>query len=165
MDFIQKELQNEFPKFKIRSIKDEMATVDSFLRTFDIASNISFFFGTIIAVIIIYSLISINVKNKRTEIGILRAIGIKESNIILAYLFLTIIYLTFSFIFSLLILKLFEIYFQNNPIHSPFGLINPFIDYKFFVISFLKLLIILLFISYLPIRSVVKENLINQIRS
>jgi putative ABC transport system permease protein len=142
-----------------------MTTIDSFLKTFSLISSITFFFGTLIAVVIIYSLISINVRNKRVEIGILRALGVRERFIIYTYLFLTIFYLISSLALSVIILKLFEIFFYYNPIHSPFGLIRPAIDYKFFIVNFIKLSIFLIFIAYLPIKEVVKENLLSQIRS
>jgi hypothetical protein len=70
-----------------------------------------------------------------------------------------------SFIVSLIILKMFEIFFYYHPILSPFGLIMPTVDYKFFIANFIKLSIFLIFVAYLPIREVVKENLLSQIRS
>ncbi len=164
-DEIYKDLVNEFPSYTVNSIKEEMTTIDSFLKTFSLISSITFFFGTLIAVVIIYSLISINVRNKRVEIGILRALGVRERFIIYTYLFLTIFYLISSLALSVIILKLFEIFFYYNPIHSPFGLIRPAIDYKFFIVNFIKLSIFLIFIAYLPIKEVVKENLLSQIRS
>ncbi len=164
-DKIYKEFVNEFSSYTISSIKEEMATIDSFLKTFSLISSITFIFGTLIAVVIIYSLISINVRNKRTEIGILRALGIKEKFVIFSYLFLTVFYLISSFILSLIILKLFEVFFYYHPIHSPFGLIEPSIDYIFFITNFAKLSLFLIFIAYLPIREVVNEKLLLQIRS
>ena len=164
-DEIYKEFVNEFSSYTINSIKEEMATIDSFLKTFSLISSITFMFGTLIAVVIIYSLISINVRNKRTEIGVLRALGIKERFVVFSYLFLTVFYLISSFILSLIILKLFEVLFYYYPIHSPFGLIRPSIDYIFFITNFAKLSLFLIFIAYLPIKGVVNEDLVSQIRS
>ncbi len=165
IDKIYKILVNEFPQYAIHSIKEEMTIVDNFLETFSIVSSITFFFGTLIAIVIIYSLISINVRNKRTEIGILRALGIKERFIIYSYLFLTLLYLLTSFFISLIILKSFEIFFQNYPIHSPFGLVTPALNYYSFITNFIKLTFLLLIVSYIPIRRVIKEDLLSQIRS
>lgn len=165
IDWVYKELLNEFPKYTIHSMKEEMVTIDSFLRTFSLISSITFIFGTLIAIIIIYSLISINVRNKRSEIGILRALGIKENNLVLVYLFLTTFYLISSFVLSLFILKLFGLFFEYKPINSPFGFIVPKIDYYFFIKNFIKLAIFLIITAYIPIKGVIKEDLINQIRS
>ncbi|HIQ51100.1 MAG TPA: FtsX-like permease family protein [Nautiliaceae bacterium] len=159
------ELKNLFPYYEIRSIKEEMTTVDSFLSSFNIIANLTFFLGVIISVVIVYSLVFINVKNKRTEIGILRALGLRERYILFAYLFLVFLYLIFSFFVSILVILLFSLYFKINPIESPFGKIFPLVDYYFFAKNFSIMSIVLLFISVLPVNSVLKEKLIDQIRS
>jgi putative ABC transport system permease protein len=163
-DEIYQELTREFPHYTIHSIKEEMVTIDSFLRTFSLISSITSFFGTIIAIIIIYALISINVRNKRVEIGILRALGIREKFLVLTYLFLTTFYLISALVIGLIILKSYEIYFFYNPIHSPLGLVRPSVNYKNFLFNFFELFVFLIFVAYLPIRGVVKENLVSQIR-
>jgi len=158
-------LKNLFPHYEIRSIKEEMATIDSFLGSFNIIANLTFFLGVIISVVIVYSLVFINVKNKRTEIGILRALGVKEKYILFSYLFLVFLYLLSSFFVSIVIMALFSLYFKLNPIKSPFGDIFPLVDYYFFIKNFVIMSIVLLLISTLPVNSVLKEKLVEQIRS
>ena len=161
---IEKILKNEFPHFEVKTVKEEMASIDKFIKTFSMISNITFFFGTLIAIIIIYALIYINIREKRNEIGIMRAIGIKESNIALIYIFLVIFYLTISFFISLLILKAFEVYFNYHPLKSPVGLVIPFVDYKYFISNYIKLFVLLVLISYLPVKSVLNEKILDQLK-
>jgi len=161
---IEKLLKNEFPQFEVKTVKEEMASIDKFIKTFSMISNITFFFGTLIAIIIIYALIYINIREKRNEIGIMRAIGIKESNIAFIYIFLVVFYLTISFFVSLLILKAFEVYFNYHPLKSPVGLVIPFVDYHYFILNYVKLFALLVLISYLPVKSVLNEKILDQLK-
>ncbi len=84
-----KEMQ---PNLKVQNYNDLIASFASFLTALDLISAVVGVISVVVATVTIFVLIYVNAINKRRQIGILKAIGIKESIIINAYIFQSLFY-------------------------------------------------------------------------
>ncbi|HUD44290.1 MAG TPA: FtsX-like permease family protein [Patescibacteria group bacterium] len=80
------------PNLKVQNYNDIIASFASFLQALDLISFVVGVISVIVATITIFVLIYVNALNKKRQIGILKAIGIKQSIIINAYILQSLFY-------------------------------------------------------------------------
>jgi putative ABC transport system permease protein len=80
------------PELKVQNYNDLLGSFGSFLKALDLIQFIVGAISVVVAAITIFVLIYVNAINKRRQIGILKAIGIKKSIIVNAYIFQSIFY-------------------------------------------------------------------------
>jgi putative ABC transport system permease protein len=83
----QEKVQSLVPSLVVKNYTDIIGAFASFLDALNLISLIVSAISVLVAAITIFVLIYVNAINKRRQIGILRAIGIKEKIIILSYVF------------------------------------------------------------------------------
>lgn len=105
---------------KVYSWQDATGLMKSIAESFKSINALVSIVGILIAAITIFIIIYVDIINKRKEIGILRAIGIKPYIIISSYVILAAIYAVAGVIFGTLIFQ-FAIapYFQAHPFVLP----------------------------------------------
>lgn len=92
------------------------ALVRQALQTMGIFDVMSKVVSLIVGAALIFIIIYINTLNKKKQIGILRAIGISSSSIIISYLLISLFYVCAGIIFGLILFLLITLYLQANPI-------------------------------------------------
>lgn len=80
------------PNLKVQTYDDLIASFASFLKALDLISFVVAVISVLVAAFTIFVLIYVNAINKRRQIGILKAIGIKQQIIINAYIMQSLFY-------------------------------------------------------------------------
>ncbi len=160
----QKRIQQLQSNLKIQTYLDLLGSFKSFLDALNLISVIVSAISVLVAAITIFVIIYVNAINKRKQIGILKAIGIRQTIIIWSYIFQSLFYALFgviigSFIVFLIITPLLNKY----PINVEFGYLylvhNPITIIGGIISMFLAGLLA----GYLPARIVARQNIIKAI--
>ena len=103
----------------------EYGGLGALVSSFDIITALIGTIGLMVAGIVMFIVIYINVINKRRQIGILRAIGIKRGVIIGSYLIQAIFYTVLGIVFGgLIFIYGIQPYFALHPLDLPLGEIS-----------------------------------------
>jgi putative ABC transport system permease protein len=120
--------------------------------------------GTIVAGVTIFIIIFVSVVNKRRQIGILKAIGMEESTIVLSFvmqaLFYAIIGVTLGVSFILFGLRPF---FISNPLDFPVGWVSLKVTFDIIRISNISLIVAALIGGFIPAYNGAKESILKSI--
>lgn len=143
--------------------KDKLGILDDFVNSLMIISNLTAIIGVIIAFATIYIMIFINVLQKRSQIGILKAIGITKKTILLSYIFQSGIYGFLGATVGVGITYVLNAYLNVNPIIMPMGDVYPVISALEYVQSFAFLLVSSFFAGYFASKGVIKEKILDAI--
>ncbi|MFH1787705.1 MAG: FtsX-like permease family protein [archaeon] len=86
------------------------------LQSIDMVNVVSKYVSLIIGAALILIIIYINVLNRKKEIGILKAVGITPSSIVLSYAFISMFYVSMGILAGLILHFLLMFYFTANPV-------------------------------------------------
>lgn len=153
-------LENE----DIKKWSDLMGFTASASASFTLISVILGVIGTIVAGVTIFIIIFVSVVNKRRQIGILKAIGMKESTIVLSFvmqaLFYGIIGIMIGAAFILFVLRPF---FISNPLDFPIGWVSLKVTFNIIKVSNLSLMAAALIGGFFPAFRGAKESILKSI--
>jgi putative ABC transport system permease protein len=128
---IESKIKTIQPTLKVQNYNDLLGSFASFLQALDLISGVVSIISVVVAMITIFVLIYVNAINKRRQIGILKAIGIKQSIIINAYIFQSLFYtlcgVTLGAVTVFLILQPLLI---SHPVTLIEGLMNLILIYS-----------------------------------
>jgi len=111
-----------------------------------------------------FIVIYINVLNKKRQIGILRAIGIKTNIVITSYLVQALFYAILGIIFGELIIHFaIEPYFANYPLDLPLGLVSLGIEPAAVLKAVWGLISAAIFAGFIPVLSIIRQSIIKSI--
>jgi putative ABC transport system permease protein len=148
---------------KISSWEEKSSKFSSVVDSFSIIGNLSFFIGLLISSISVYIILYINILNKKTQIGIIKAIGIKSKIIELSYVmlscFLGVIGSVFGVLFTILMIK----YFSFNPIQTGIGELVPQITMNIFLLVGFAITLASIISGYIVSKRITKQNIIEAI--
>lgn len=139
------------PSLKIQTYEVLLGSFTAFLNALDLISGIVSAISVLVATITMFTLIYVNAINKRRQIGILKAIGIKSEIIILSYVLQSIFYsvcgviLGYFFVFYLL-----TPYLQAHPIDVVFGYLSLVHSDTTTSIGMISLIIASIFAGLIP---------------
>lgn len=88
----QTKIKTIVPNLKVQTYQDLIASFASFLQALDLISFIVSVISVLVAAFTIYVLIYVNAISRRRQIGILKAIGIKQRIIVTAYILQSLFY-------------------------------------------------------------------------
>lgn len=157
-------IQTMFPDLKVEDYTARLATVGILVAAFDIIALIVSIISIIVAAITIFVMIYVNAVSKRRQIGILKAIGIKESIIELSYIIQSLFYATWGVVVGLAIIFWAVVPFLTvRPIPMPFG--NASLTYTSIgiFINILSLIISGILAGFIPAKIVARENILKSI--
>lgn len=157
-------IQTMLPNLKIEDYTARLSTVGILVAAFDIIALIVSVISIIVAAITIFVMIYVNAVSKRRQIGILKAIGIKESIIELSYIIQSLFYATWGVIVGLMIIFWAVIPFLAvRPIPMPFG--NASLAYTSIgiFINISSLIISGVLAGFIPAKIVARENILKSI--
>jgi putative ABC transport system permease protein len=138
--------------------------VGGIVSSFSVVTSLIGGIGLIVAGVVMFIVIYINVSQRKRQIGILRAIGVNRGVVMLAYLLQALLYAILGIIFGGLILGyLIKPFFDANPIDLPVGLISLVVDYSSIVSSILWLLVAAIMAGLIPVLHITSESIIKSI--
>lgn len=148
----------------IKKWSDLMGFTSSASDSFAMISLILGAIGTVVAGITIFIIIFVSVVNKRKQIGILKAIGMKENTIILYFLMQALFYGVIGVILgATIILFVIRPYFITNPLDFPVGWVSLKVTFNIIRISNISLIAAAFIGGFFPAYRGAKENILKSI--
>jgi putative ABC transport system permease protein len=138
--------------------------VNSMTTSFQLINEIINFVNALVAGITIFIVTYVDVVNRRRQIGILRAIGIKGMPIISSYLVRAMFYVIIGLIFSWILFIYAVIpYEQGNPFYFPFGPVFFTSDFPLVVRTAIILSAVSLVAAFIPVWLVMRTKIMDAI--
>jgi putative ABC transport system permease protein len=148
---------------KISTWEDKSSMFSSIVDSFSVIGNISFFIGILISAISIYVILYINILNKKTQIGIIKAIGIKSKVISLSYILLSFFLGIIGSIFGVILTLLMIGYFRFNPIKTGIGELVPQVTIGLLLFVGTTIILASVISGYIVSKRITKQNIIGAI--
>lgn len=148
---------------KIIGWEDKLSFYSGIIDSFDVVGNLSFLIGVVISAISVYVILHINILNKKVQIGIMRAVGIKSKIISFSYTLQGFFYGVFGSVFGIIFTLTTISYFKINPIVTPIGNLVPQAAFKIFMLVASAIIIASTLTGYFVSRKIVKLNIIESI--
>ncbi|MFP3974904.1 MAG: ABC transporter permease [Dehalococcoidia bacterium] len=134
------------------------------VSSFDVIAGLISGIGLIVAGIVMFIVIYINVINKRRQIGIMRAIGIRRDVIVYSYLTQSLFYAALGVIVGGLMFGYgIQPYFESNPLVLPIGLMELAIEASTVRDAVLGLIVAGALAGIIPVLSIIRESIIRSI--
>jgi putative ABC transport system permease protein len=148
----------------IKQWKDFIGLVLGIADTFDIIKRIILFIGLMVAGVTIFIVIFIATVSRRKQIGIMKAIGMKEQIIVTSYIFLALFYALIGIGVGTMILEfIIRPYFIAHPLSFPMGLVSLYLVPSEFLISVISMITVSIVAGFIPSWQVTRENIIKAI--
>lgn len=160
--YIEQIRQSGFYDEDIKTWEQLTGFTSSASKSFTMISIILGFIGTIVAGVTIFIIIFVSIVNKRRQIGILKAIGMKESTIILSFVMQAVFYAIVGIIIGVsIILFIVRPFFIDNPLDFPVGWVSLKITFNIIRISNISLIIAALIGGFIPAFRGTRESILN----
>jgi len=121
---------------------------------------VMFVAGIVIASVTIFITIYVNILSRMKFIGIMRAIGISRSAIILSYLIETFFYCIAGIVIGLGIVIAIIKYLTVKPLDLPLGLVTPVVTPQNIIFGSLSIIVASLVSAFIPTWQVTRKNII-----
>ncbi len=152
------------PNLKVQNSNDLLGGFSSFLDALSLISYIVSAISVLVAAITIFVMIYINAITKRRQIGILRAIGIRQRIIIYSYVFQSLFYaLSGIAIGSLIVFGALVPLMTAFPIYVVFGELYPVFADGTVAVGITSLIVAGLLAGYIPSRIVARMEILKAI--
>ena len=162
--YIEPIRQSGFYDEEIRTWEQLTGFTSSASKSFTMISIILGAIGTIVAGITIFIIIFVSIVNKRRQIGILKAIGMKESTIILSFVMQAVFYAIIGILLGIsIILFIIRPFFVDNPLDFPVGWVSLKITFDIIKISNISLMVAALIGGFIPAFRGTRENILDAI--
>jgi putative ABC transport system permease protein len=146
---------------KIKTVTEKgEGVIGDALDSFALLNSIMLIFSLIIASIVIFIVVYINTTHQRRQIGILKAIGIPETDIIRDYLAQVAVIYTSGVLAGMFLFFCISEYFRAFPLQFPAGLVFPIIDPSILFPSLIILGIVSLAAGYIPAQQAASEAIL-----
>lgn len=121
-------------------------------------------FLLIVAALVFYVIIFIDVTHKRRQIGILKALGIGKRTIINSYILQALFYATLGIGFGVVAVHFLLIpYFVSHPLDFPLGFVNLVMTKELLIINSLILFVVAIIAGFIPSWQTTRENILKAI--
>jgi len=164
LDEYTNKISEMVPNLKLEKYTSRLSTVGILVTAFNLIAVIVSVISIIVSAITIFVMIYVNAVSKRRQIGILKAIGIKESIIEVSYIIQSIFYSALGIIGGLIVIYFIVIPIMAvKPITMPFG--NAVLVYTSFgiIINISSLIIAGILAGYIPAKIVAREDILKSI--
>jgi putative ABC transport system permease protein len=149
---------------QIRGWEDYGRGVGGIVSSFGAVTSIIGAIGLIVAGVVMFIVIYINVTHRKRQIGILRAIGVDRGVVMISYLLQAVLYAVLGIIFGGLILGYgIKPFFDAHPIDLPIGLVSLVVDQSTVVSGILWLMVASLLAGIIPVLNITRESIIKAI--
>ena len=149
---------------QINPFMDFIGAISSLTQTFEIIKGIITFIGLLVAGVTIFIVIFIATVSRRRQIGILKAIGMKERIIILSYIFQAVFYAFLGIIAGLIIINAALVpYFIRHPFPMPIGLVSLALVNRDMAMAIFSMVVVSIIAGFIPSWMVTRQNIIKAI--
>ena len=149
---------------QVRSWSEYGGAMGGIVSSFDVITSLISTIGLVVAGIVMFIVIYINVINKKRQIGILRAIGIKRDVIIGSYLTQAIFYAILGIVFGGLIFGYgIQPYFRLHPMDLPLGQVSLSVKAITVNNAVLGILTAAVLAGLIPVISITRQGIIQAI--
>ncbi|MBN1189437.1 MAG: FtsX-like permease family protein [Dehalococcoidales bacterium] len=149
---------------QVRSWLDYGGGVGGIVSSFSIIASLIGGIGLIVAGVVMFIVIYINVAHRKRQIGILRAIGVNRGVVLLSYLIQSLLYAVMGIIFGGIILGyVIKPYFDSHPIDLPIGLVSLVIDSETVKVAIFGLIAAAILAGIIPVLNLTRESIIKAI--
>lgn len=151
-------------KEDIRSWKTYAGESEGMSESFKIIRLIVYIIGLTVAGITIFVVLYINLMHRKKQLGILKAIGMKNRIIIHSYILQAVFFTIMGVGFGVLIVQFFMVpYFIKNPLEFPMGDVTLIVSEVEFLSSILSLMIVSFIAGFIPSAQIVKKEILDSI--
>jgi putative ABC transport system permease protein len=134
------------------------------MQSIDLINVVSKYVSLIVGAALILIIIYINVLHRKKEIGILKAVGISPSSIVISYAFISMFYVSLGILAGLVLYFALMYYFTINPVTFYENItIIPKIQGLLIIQSIFTMLIMSVIAGVLPAWRVSKESILEAI--
>jgi putative ABC transport system permease protein len=163
-DAVKARIQALAPNLRTQTYLDLITAIKPVLDAFTYVALIVSLISVVVAAITIFVMIYINATNKRRQIGILKAIGIRERVIVRSYVFQSLFYVFIGILFGLaFVFGVIQPLLRVHPIMLPFGPLELVFNGMLIVESVIGFLIAGFLSGLIPARIVVREKILKAI--
>ncbi len=154
--------KNGLEKKEIADWEEKLLLGSAINKSFEMIGTILRFIGSLVAGLVIFIIIFVDIVNKRRQIGIMKAIGIKESVIINSYILLGGFYALIGVLFGFVLMKYVIIEaFKIKPIDMPMADVVPLLKTYSLYISTIFFLFAGFFGSSIPAFKEIKKKILD----
>ncbi len=159
---ILKSLKVKYPKLKIYDWEEKISFGASIGKSFEAIGMILKVIGSLVAGLVIFIIIFVNVVNNRRQVGVLRAMGIKQKVLVASYVFLGVFYILMGIIFGYFLMEYVIIeMFKVHPIKMPMADVAPFLSQRSFISAIFLFSIFALIGSIVPAYNQIKKKILD----
>ena len=148
---------------QINPWQTKMGAVKQFVGSLQITNKITWFIGLLTAFATIYIIIFINVTNKRKQIGILKAIGIKKEIILGSYVMQSMVYGIIGVIVGNIVMQILLIILTAHPLAMPIGDVIPIFTFDRLMTTSITLIIASIVAGFFPSKRAADDNILDAI--
>ncbi len=148
----------------IRDWKEYGGSAGGVTSSFNVIASLIGAIGLVVAGIVMFIVIYINVLSKKRQIGILRAIGVNRNVILISYLVQAMFYAVLGIIFGGLMFGYgIQPYFASHPIDLPIGQVSLAINPLTINNAVMGILIAAVLAGILPVLNITHQSIIKAI--
>ncbi len=152
------------PNLELRTWNSFVGALGNVTSSFSMISLVITTIGLAVATITIFILIYVNSVSKKRQIGILKAIGIKQSVIIYSYIFQALFYAASGVVIGIsLTLFVLAPFFVSHPLRLPMGNTSLSVGATTLFYNAISLLIAALIAGFIPSWRAARENILQAI--
>jgi putative ABC transport system permease protein len=161
LDQYAQEIQALSPNLKVSTYTELLGEIQPISLAFSAISFIVSAVSVMVAAITIFVLIYVNAINKRRQIGILKAIGIKQEIIIISYVLQSVFFALCAVgIGSIVVFLVLDPYLRANPVTLPLGRVGLSFTLTGVILSLASILIAGVIAGAIPSWRVARQNII-----
>jgi putative ABC transport system permease protein len=151
--------------YEIADWNEKLAFGRSINKSFDMIGSILRVIGSLVAGLVIFIIIFVDIVNRRKQIGILKAIGIPEKAIMYSYVMRGMFYTLLGVLLGFLLMQFGVIgFFHSHPIDFPMGDMVPVIKREALRMSIILFVTAGLIGSFLPSIKEVRKKILTLMR-
>jgi putative ABC transport system permease protein len=163
-DWVISEIGKLQEGLKFKKWEETAGIIESMNDTFKIINQILNIVNILIAGITVFIVTYVDVVNRKRQIGIQRAIGIKPRSIILSYLFRALFYAVMGIILGMVVYRYILMPLEaRHPFTFPFGPAYLGINTVIMVRTIIILIVVSIVASFLPVWRVMRKTILDAI--
>ncbi|MGE0792684.1 MAG: ABC transporter permease [Candidatus Woesearchaeota archaeon] len=162
-DYYEQKIRDLGVSEQINPWYTKMGAVKQFVGSLQITNQITGFIGILTAFATIYIIIFINVTNKRKQIGILKAVGIKKEIILGSYVLQSLTYGVVGVLLGNIIMQILLALLTMYPLSMPIGDVVPILTTQRLVTTSIILILASIVAGFFPSKKAANDNILEAI--
>lgn len=134
------------------------------IASFNLINTIMKIVALVVASVVIFIVTYINIINRKKQIAILKAIGVRKQIIEGSYLIQVLFQCGCGAFVGILMINVIVLALTVNKIRFPMGYLTPVLDYNTVLVSIVLLCLVSLISAYIPARQVANEEILDAMR-